>query len=113
VEFAIEGADAIKKFKEQAFDVVLMDIQMPMIDGREAFLGIRRWERTLGRASVPVIAITADDRASERASLLNQGFSAVLTKPLRKADLISRLRVLRDHGRPLPPSKDPGVFANA
>ena len=113
VEFALEGADAIEKFKEQVFDIVLMDIQMPMIDGREAFLAIRQWERTLGRAPVPVIAITADDRASERTSLLNQGFTAVLTKPLRKADLISRIRVLRDKSRPLPPSKDPGVFANA
>ena len=111
LEFAVEGADAIRKFKESKYDVVLMDIQMPVTDGREAFTAIRQWERTQSRQPVPIIAITADDRAKERSSLLDQGFTDVLTKPLRKADLISHLRSTQTNLAP--PSNPKDIFTNA
>ncbi|MBE0597841.1 MAG: response regulator [Desulfuromonadales bacterium] len=64
--FATDGAEAIMQWRSREFDLILMDIRMPYVDGCTAAQAIRREERSEGRKRVPVIAITAamDDLTS-------------------------------------------------
>ena len=80
VEDVSSGYEALQRLQQASFDLVLMDVQMPGMDGTEAAGRIRR----LGNANarVPVIALTAHALAEEREQLLTSGFDGYLTKPI-------------------------------
>ncbi|WP_306117330.1 MULTISPECIES: ATP-binding protein [unclassified Roseitalea] len=85
VTLAENGQDAVRHFVAggTAFDLVLMDVHMPVMDGAEAIRMIRSHEDAAGLAPrVPVIALTADDHAETEQSLLALGAQAVIQKPL-------------------------------
>jgi signal transduction histidine kinase/DNA-binding NarL/FixJ family response regulator/HPt (histidine-containing phosphotransfer) domain-containing protein len=86
---AINGADAVEKICEQAFDLVLMDCQMPVMGGLEATRRIRAWEamQAHGRRAVPIIALTANAMAGDREACVAAGMSDYLTKPFTGAAL--------------------------
>jgi len=88
--FAENGREAIDLVAKQQFDVVLMDVQMPEIDGLEAVRLIRERERVSG-GHVPVIALTAYAMAGDREKFLAAGMDAYLSKPYRAEDLIQLL----------------------
>ena len=97
VAIAENGVEAVEKFKNGTFDVVLMDIQMPIMDGYTATRKIREWETQIGAKATPVIALTAhallgaaDDNVA--AKITAAGCDLVLTKPIRKARLLEVLR---------------------
>jgi signal transduction histidine kinase len=92
VEAALDGADAVNKWRRGNFDLVLMDIHMPGTDGLEATRRIRAEERTLGRAAVPIVAMTADTQREQREFCLAAGCNAHLGKPFTQADLFAVLR---------------------
>ena len=73
------------------WDAVLLDCQMPVMDGYAACREIRRRETGLGLRHVPVLAVTAWAMQSDRDLCLESGMDAVLTKPLRQAELASAL----------------------
>jgi PAS domain S-box-containing protein len=83
VDVANNGEEAVEKALAKEFDIVLMDIQMPILDGYEA----TRKLRGLGY-SVPIVALTAHALKEERDRCLENGCSAHLTKPVNKRDLI-------------------------
>jgi CheY-like chemotaxis protein/signal transduction histidine kinase/HPt (histidine-containing phosphotransfer) domain-containing protein len=75
------GAEAIDAFKKEQFDVVIMDCQMPVVDGFEATSFIRRWESEQGREPSPIIALTAKALDGDRETCLDAGMSDYVSKP--------------------------------
>jgi signal transduction histidine kinase/ActR/RegA family two-component response regulator len=86
VDVADDGRHALERLGGEAFDLVLMDVHMPRMDGVEALARIRAGEG--GRRDIPVIALTADGMSGEAERLLARGFDAVQSKPIRPADLL-------------------------
>ncbi|HEX4274717.1 MAG TPA: ATP-binding protein [Bryobacteraceae bacterium] len=91
VEIAENGEIAARKFREGDYDVVLMDVEMPVMDGSQATAAIRAQEKETGAQPTPVLALTAHAFADMAARSLEAGFTAVLTKPIRKATLLEAL----------------------
>ncbi len=90
VETAENGALGIERLERENFDVVLMDIQMPVMDGQAAMRELKsRGFKT------PVIALTAHAMKEEREASLALGFSGYLTKPVSRADLIASVEAFR------------------
>ena len=94
LHMAENGRIAVEMFQEITPDIVFMDVSMPELDGRAATRQIRALPQ--GRA-VPIIALTAHALQEEIDRILDAGMNAMLTKPLKKAEL---LRALRDHAPP-------------
>ena len=87
VAVAGNGLEAWKALEEQPFDLVLMDVQMPRMDGFEAAAAIRRKERGSG-AHIPIIAMTAHAMTGDRERCLACGMDACISKPIRARDLL-------------------------
>ncbi|MEO5865258.1 MAG: PAS domain S-box protein [Nitrospiraceae bacterium] len=94
LEFAANGAVAVAKFKAGQYDLVLMDMQMPVLDGYQATAAIRRWEQEHQRTPTPIVALTANVFAEELNESLASGCTAYLTKPIKKQML---LKAIREH----------------
>ena len=94
VEISIveNGADAVERFKAEPFDVVLMDLHMPVMDGLTAIRLIRTYEAESGAARTPVIALTADALAEHVDATRAAGADLHLSKPIRPAALIAAIR---------------------
>ena len=86
-DFAHDGAQAVTLFQERTYDAVLMDMQMPVMDGLTATREIRAFERLERRVCCPIVALTANAMQGDRERCLEAGMNAYLTKPVRKADL--------------------------
>ncbi|MEO1309838.1 MAG: ATP-binding protein [Pseudomonadota bacterium] len=89
--FATNGAEAVRLYKERGFDVVLMDIQMPVMDGVEALHAIRDLDRADGSRRAHIVAVTANAMASEVRAYLAHGFDDHLAKPITQAGLEAAL----------------------
>ncbi len=89
---AENGAQAVERFQTETFDVVLMDVQMPVMDGYAATRAIRAWERVAGRPRTPVIALTANAIKEDMDRSLDAGCDDHLTKPIKKQTLLGALR---------------------
>jgi len=85
------GQEAVDAFDASAWDLVLMDIQMPVMDGLTALKRIRQAERQQGTARTPVIALTANAMAHHRAEYLAAGMDAVVAKPINFATLLETM----------------------
>ncbi|MCS6320421.1 MAG: response regulator, partial [Nitrospira sp.] len=93
VETAANGQVAVEMFQRGSYDLVLMDIQMPLLDGYAATRAIRAWEQAQGRSPVPILALTANALQSEVQRSLEAGCTAHLTKPIRKAHLLEAIHL--------------------
>lgn len=91
---AIHGRLALEAVKAQteSFHAILMDIEMPEMDGRQASVAIRAWEREQHRKPTPILALTAHTEPAEHRRLLAEGFDAVVTKPIQPDILQATLR---------------------
>ena len=89
---AVNGRDGVAAAADRRFDLILMDISMPVMDGRAATRAIRSGQGA--SAASPIVALTANALVSEREAFLTDGMDEVLTKPLRRAALESVLRRL-------------------
>jgi signal transduction histidine kinase/ActR/RegA family two-component response regulator len=94
IETAANGAEALERLRREAFDLVLMDLQMPVMSGIEAVERIRAGEA--GRADLPVIALTADGDPKTNARLRSAGFNAMQTKPIQPTELLAAIREALD-----------------
>jgi PAS domain S-box-containing protein len=84
------GCEAVGKASEQSFDLILMDVQMPEMDGFEATAAIRQRERASG-GHTPIVAMTAHAMAGDRERCLASGMDAYVSKPLRPDDLLATI----------------------
>ncbi len=87
---AVNGREAVEMHKTNAFDIILMDVQMPEMDGLEATSAIRAAEKTTG-AHIPIIAMTAEALKGDRERCLDAGCDDYLTKPIRSEELAQAL----------------------
>jgi PAS domain S-box-containing protein len=88
VKPAVNGAEALRILESEMFDLILMDIQMPVMDGYEATRRIKSDERM---SAIPVIALTAHAMAGEKEKIIGLGFDGYLTKPVNKEELIREI----------------------
>jgi signal transduction histidine kinase/DNA-binding response OmpR family regulator/HPt (histidine-containing phosphotransfer) domain-containing protein len=86
-DIADNGAEALRALERKDYSLVLMDCQMPELDGYEATRRLRRIERETGQPRTPVIAVTAHALADEREKVLQAGMDDFLTKPIQVAAL--------------------------
>jgi len=100
VVIAETGVIACEKFAVGHFDLVLMDRQMPAMDGLTATRAIRAWEQANNRSPTPIIALTASALKGDRETCLSAGCTAFLTKPIKQEVL---LQAIRDHSTIAPP----------
>lgn len=91
VDLAENGEVAVEKFKSGNYDLVLMDMQMPVMDGYTATRTIRQWESPQGLKPTPIIALTAFALKEEVQKSLDAGCNAHLTKPIKKAILLEAI----------------------
>ena len=98
VEVAIDGRQAIQCIECQDFDAVLMDVQMPLMDGFEATARIRGLADPI-KARLPVIAMTAHALKGDQERCLAAGMDAYISKPIVASDLIEVVEPLTDPGR--------------
>ena len=94
VTMAQDGAEAIERASSTQFDLILMDMQMPGVDGLQATRAIRRHQATSLTTPTPIWALTANASAEDRAECKSAGMTDYLTKPLRIEDLSRRLSKL-------------------
>ena len=89
--FVENGKDCLATLEQQSFDLVLMDIQMPVMSGNEALKMIRA--RELGTTNhLPVIALTAYSLRGDEERFLSEGFDGYVSKPLEIAALIDEMK---------------------
>ena len=98
VTVANNGREAIEHTGSQEFDIVLMDVQMPEVDGLDATRAIRVRER--GRTRLPIIAMTANAMKGDREMCLEAGMDGYVPKPVKKDVLFAEVeRVLKEVSR--------------
>lgn len=95
VEVANNGQEAVDLFAQHEFDCILMDIQMPVMNGIEATESIRTSENLSTRKRVPIFAVTAHALAGDRERFMAAGMDSYLSKPLRIEDLE---KLFTEHG---------------
>jgi len=90
VETVVNGAEAVERVRAEAFDAVLMDVQMPVMGGLEATRRIRALADP-ARAGLPIIAITANAMQGDDADCYAAGMTGYVTKPIDRAALLETL----------------------
>ena len=90
VDVVANGRDAAAAVQASEYDVVLMDVQMPEMDGLQATQEIRRWERPSGR-HVPILAITAHALQGDRETCIAAGMDGYIAKPVRSEELMAAI----------------------
>ncbi len=91
LEIAENGQVAVTKFMRTRYDLVLMDVQMPVMDGYTAVRRIRNWEREQGRAPTPIAALTASALEEDICNSFDAGCTAHLSKPIKKSVLLTAI----------------------
>jgi signal transduction histidine kinase/ActR/RegA family two-component response regulator len=91
-----DGAEAVEAWSAAEWDVILMDIQMPVMDGPAATQEIRARERAEGRRRTPILALTANALSHQTRAYLAGGMDGVVTKPIEAASLIEALLTVAD-----------------
>ena len=105
VDVANDGHQAVVRAAEIRYDLILMDMQMPVMDGLEAARSIRTLE---GQARTPILAMTANAFVDDRKRCLDAGMNDYLPKPFRPNDLFQMLlKWLPERGTETPPAAEP------
>ena len=92
VEVANNGIEAVEAWRRKKYDVILMDFQMPEMDGSQATQLIRTLELKENRSPVPIIALTANSMEGDRERCLDAGMTDFVSKPINKVALGAALK---------------------
>lgn len=95
-EVASDGQKALIAWEEREYDLIIMDIEMPILDGLEATREIRRRESASGRQYTPIIALSADAMIQKRETALSVGMDDFLTKPIGLKEIEERINCIRN-----------------
>ena len=104
VAVAGNGREALELLERQSFDIVLMDVMMPEMDGFEATRRIREKEKASG-AHLPIVALTAHAMRGDRELCLNAGMDAYVSKPINLEELFSVIETMLSSAAPASDSK--------
>ncbi len=96
MSIAFNGIEAVELFKKDKYDIVLMDIMMPKMNGYDATLKIREYEKSMGVKRTPVYALTAFSKESDLTECIEAGCDEILTKPIKREMLLSKLQELQN-----------------
>ena len=91
IDVAENGQQGVERFKSTPYDVVFMDLAMPVMDGYEATRAIRLWESEHARSPIPIIALTADALIGREQKSIDAGCTVHITKPFTKAQILDAL----------------------
>ena len=94
LSMAHNGAEALAAFRTGAWDVVLLDIQMPVMDGVTAMRLMREEESASGRRRTPILALTANAMEHQKAQYLAAGADGLVAKPISLAGLVNALEAV-------------------
>ena len=94
VEVANNGEEVLEGLKKQQFDIVLMDVQMPKMDGIEATKAIRSSTDNTFNPDIPIIAVTAHAFEEEKDRCLKAGMNSCVTKPFKREELFEEIEKL-------------------
>ena len=100
IDEAENGERVVAKVKVHKYDLILMDIQMPILDGFAATRAIREWERSRGLRPVPIIALTASALDEDVQRAREAGCNLHVSKPIKKKTLITAIANLTETGEP-------------
>jgi CheY-like chemotaxis protein len=89
VQFAGDGEEAVAAWRDGRWDLVLMDIQMPVMDGLAATRAIRAFEAAEGRPRTPIVAVTANGVAEQAADYMQAGMDGLVPKPIQLKQLLA------------------------
>lgn len=87
--FAEDGAQALAAARARSFDVVLMDIRMPVMDGLDAIRGIRADEAATGKPRAPIIVVSANTDPDDVRASMDAGADAHVGKPVSRMDVVN------------------------
>lgn len=93
IDMVQNGQEALAKFKSNEYDIILMDVQMPVMDGLLATQQIRLLEKERDGKSIPILACSAYSLQEDRSQIIEAGCNGLLTKPLKKIDLLRAIYV--------------------
>ncbi|MFH6972490.1 hybrid sensor histidine kinase/response regulator [Flavobacterium petrolei] len=94
VLYVNNGQEALEAFETNHFDIVLMDLQMPIMDGYEATIAIRNGEAGANNCNIPIIAVTADVMETTKNRVKEIGMNDYLSKPIKKETLYKAIKKL-------------------
>ena len=103
VALAGDGLEALAAFEKESFDLILMDIQMPEMDGFEATIAIRQKEKSTG-LHIPIIAMTAHALKGDQDRCLAVGMDGYVSKPIRTAEMFALIEKLTAEHKNLKPA---------
>jgi CheY-like chemotaxis protein len=93
VEFADDGLQAVEKLKQKDYSLVLMDLQMPVMNGYQATDFIRNKVNRVKNPDIPIIALTADAFPETKRKVMESGMNDFVTKPLEQNDLYNKIKL--------------------
>jgi CheY-like chemotaxis protein len=93
VQVAGDGLEALEKLKTADFDLVLMDVQMPVMGGFEATAAVREMEKGTGK-HIPILALTAHAVTGDRERCLAAGMDGYVAKPIHPKELFEQIEAL-------------------
>jgi signal transduction histidine kinase/CheY-like chemotaxis protein len=96
LDTAENGRIAVEMFKTRRYDLLLVDVNMPVLDGYSAVASIRAWELAQGASPTPIVALTGRAMVEDRARAMGAGCNGYLTKPLRRAVLMEAMSHFTD-----------------
>ncbi|MCW5978938.1 MAG: response regulator [Bryobacteraceae bacterium] len=112
IDVARDGGAALERFLSGEYDVALLDVEMPVMDGHAVARRIREWERSRDAAPLPIIALTAHALKAEAARSIEAGCTSHLSKPIRKQALIEAVEThARGNHAPRPPAPPPETIS--
>jgi PAS domain S-box-containing protein len=100
VAHAVDGEQAFGMIRKQRFDIIFMDMEMPVMDGETAVRLVREWEATHKRERAHIVAMTAHSFAEVRERIQSAGCTSYLSKPLRKQELLDVVQKARTGSSP-------------